>query len=96
VLEELEYALIAADVGLAATEEILKEVREQRPKDLREAVKQAIMLQLEPDARRKKLRKLGFKPDARKKLVELPGSAPPRSPSTPPGPAPPAATTSSS
>ena len=73
VLEELEYALIAADVGLAATEEILKEVREQNPKDLREAVKQAIMLQLEPDERRRRLRKLGFKPDARKRRVEPKG-----------------------
>lgn len=69
VLEELEYALIAADVGIEATEEILAEVRESSQKNLKEAVKLAIMLQLEPDERRRKLRKLGFKPDATKKFV---------------------------
>ena len=52
VLEELEFALIAADVGLEATQEILKEVRESGKRDLREAVKQALVLQLEPDARK--------------------------------------------
>ncbi len=73
VLEELEFALIAADVGVEAAKEIIEEVRAANPKNLKEAVKQAIMLQLEPDERRKKLRKLGFKPDARKKLVEPKG-----------------------
>jgi len=73
VLEELEYALIAADVGVEATESILEEVRRSGERNLREAVKRAIMLELEPDERRRKLRKLGFKPDARKKLVEPKG-----------------------
>ena len=73
VLEELEFALIAADVGVEAAKEIIEEVRAANPKNLKEAVKQAIMLQLEPDERRRKLRKLGFKPDARKKLVEPKG-----------------------
>ncbi len=73
VLEELEYALIAADVGIEATESILEEVRRSGERNLREAVKRAIMLELEPDERRRKLRKLGFKPDARKKLVEPKG-----------------------
>jgi len=56
-----------------AAKEIIEEVRAQKPKNLKEAVKQAIVLQLEPDERRKKLRKLGFRPDARKKLVEPKG-----------------------
>ncbi len=73
VLEELEYALIAADVGIEAAQEILQEVRESGKRDLREAVKQALVLQLEPDARRAKLRKLGFKPDAKKTLVQPKG-----------------------
>jgi len=73
VLEELEFALIAADVGVEAAKEIIEEVRAANPKNLKEAVKQAIMLQLEPDERRRKLRKLGFKPDARRKLVEPKG-----------------------
>ena len=73
VLEELEFALISADVGIEATEEVLQEVKASGKKDLREALKQALMLQLEPDDRRAKLRKLGFKPDAKKSTVEPDG-----------------------
>lgn len=73
VLEELEFALISADVGIEATEEVLSEVKASGKKDLREALKQALMLQLEPDDRRAKLRKLGFKPDAKKSTVEPEG-----------------------
>ncbi len=73
VLEELEFALIAADVGVEATQEILEEVRQSGKKDLREAVKQSLVLQLEPDARRAKLRKLGFTPNAKKAVVEPKG-----------------------
>jgi fused signal recognition particle receptor len=73
VLEQLELALISADVGLEATEEILEEVRQSGKKDLREAVKHALVQQLEPDERRAKLRKLGFKPDAKKSTVEPSG-----------------------
>lgn len=73
VLEELEYALIAADVGVEATQEVIEEVRASGKRDLREAMKEALVLQLEPDARRAKLRKLGFKPDAKKATVEPAG-----------------------
>jgi len=62
VLEELEMALLAADVGLAATEEILEEVRASGRKDLKEAVKEKLVAMLEPDERRATLRKLGFNP----------------------------------
>ncbi len=70
VLEELEMALVSADVGLEATQEIIAEVRAGGKKDIRLAVKEALVQQLEPDARRAKLRKLGFKPDAKKSTVE--------------------------
>lgn len=72
-LEDLEFALIAADVGVEATQEILEEVKASGKANLRQALKEALVLHLEPDARRAKLRKLGFKPDARKSAVELQG-----------------------
>ena len=73
VLEELEMALLRADVGLEATEKILEEIRKSGKKDLKEAAKEAIALLLEPDERRAALRKLGFRPDATKKAVEPAG-----------------------
>lgn len=73
-IEDLEYALIAADVGRAATEEILQDVRDSGKRNLQEALMDAMTLQLEPDARRAQLRKLGFTPDARKATVEPRGS----------------------
>ncbi|GAB5601591.1 signal recognition particle-docking protein FtsY [Thermus sp. FJN-A] len=62
VLEELEVALLAADVGLSATEELLHEVRASGRKDLKEAVKEKLVQMLEPDERKATLRKLGFRP----------------------------------
>jgi fused signal recognition particle receptor len=73
VLEELELALISADVGIEATTEVVEEVRASGKREVREALKISLMLQLEPDARRAKLRKLGFKPDATKSTVEPAG-----------------------
>ncbi len=72
VLEELEVALLAADVGLEATEELLEEVRASGRKDLKEAVKEKLVQMLEPDERRASLRKLGFNPQ-RPKAVEPKG-----------------------
>lgn len=73
VLEELELALIGADVGVEATQEILQSVKDSGKKDLRQAVREALVQQLEPDERRAKLRRLGFKPDAKKSTVEPAG-----------------------
>ncbi|GHF57348.1 fused signal recognition particle receptor [Deinococcus metalli] len=72
-IEDLEYALIAADVGRAATEEILADVRRAEGKNLQDALMDALTLQLEPDARRAEFRKLGFAPDARRKTVDPSG-----------------------
>jgi fused signal recognition particle receptor len=69
VLEELEMALLAADVGLAATEELIQEVRASGRKDLKEAVKEKLVAMLEPDERRATLRKLGFNPQKPKEVV---------------------------
>ena len=69
-LEDLELALIAADVGRAATEEILEDVRNSSKPRLQEALMDALTLQLEPDLQRAQFRKLGFTPDARRSTVE--------------------------
>ena len=73
-IEDLEYALIAADVGRAATEEILEDIRASGKHNLQEALMDAMAVQLEPEARRAQLRKLGFAPDARRATVEPKGS----------------------
>lgn len=65
-LEDLEYALIAADVGRIATEEIIEDIKKSEHKDLKTALIEALTLQLEPDARRAQLRKIGFSPDVKK------------------------------
>lgn len=73
-LEELEFALIGADVGAKYATEILSDVREQMKqlgqRKLGEALANALTVQLEPDQFRAKLRKAGFTPDARKSTVE--------------------------
>jgi fused signal recognition particle receptor len=73
VLEELELALLASDVGVEATQEVLEELRQSGKIDLRQALKQALTLQLEPDSFRAKIRKAGFSPSTRKAAVEPAG-----------------------
>jgi fused signal recognition particle receptor len=76
-LEELEFALISADVGAKYAQEILDDVREQMrqlgQRKLGEALQNALSVQLEPDQFRAKLRKAGFTPDAKKSTVEPKG-----------------------
>jgi fused signal recognition particle receptor len=76
-LEELEFALIGADVGAKYAQEILEDVREQMrqlgQRKLGEALQNALSVQLEPDQFRAKLRKAGFTPDAKKSTVEPKG-----------------------
>ncbi len=76
-LEELEFALIGADVGAKYATEILDDVREQMKqlgqRKLGEALANALTVQLEPDQFRAKLRKAGFTPDAKKSTVEPKG-----------------------
>ncbi|MPY65345.1 signal recognition particle-docking protein FtsY [Deinococcus sp. SDU3-2] len=69
-IEDLEYALIAADVGRAATEEILSDIRASNKSNLQDALMEALTLQLEPDLRRAQFRQLGFTPDARRTVVD--------------------------
>ncbi|SEJ70924.1 signal recognition particle-docking protein FtsY [Deinococcus reticulitermitis] len=69
-IEDLEYALIAADVGRAATEEIIEDVRRSEGGNLQDALMRALTLQLEPDLRRAQFRQLGFTPDVSRSKVE--------------------------
>ena len=71
-VEDLEYALIAADVGRAATAEILEDVRRFEGR-LQDALMRALTLQLEPDSRRAEFRKLGFMPDVSRRAVDPQG-----------------------
>lgn len=72
-IDDLEYALIAADVGRAATEEIIEDIRKNGEGRLQDALMQALTLQLEPDARRAQFRQLGFTPDVSRSKVEPQG-----------------------
>ena len=72
-IEDLEYALIAADVGRAATEEIIEDIRRIGGGNLQDALMQALTLQLEPDARRAEFRKLGFAPEVSRGRVDPKG-----------------------
>lgn len=72
-IEDLEYALIAADVGRAATEEIIEDIKKAESGNLQEALMQALTLQLEPNARRAEFRKLGFSPDVSRSKVDPKG-----------------------
>lgn len=72
-IEDLEYALIAADVGRAATEEIIEDIRRIGGGNLQDALMQALTLQLEPDARRAEFRKLGFTPEVSRGRVDPKG-----------------------
>ncbi|WP_291426416.1 signal recognition particle-docking protein FtsY [Deinococcus sp.] len=72
-IEDLEYALIAADVGRAATQEIIEDIRKSEGGNLQDALMRALTLQLEPNARRAEFRKLGFAPDVARSKVEPKG-----------------------
>ena len=69
-IEDLEYALIAADVGRAATEEIIEDIRKNGEGRLQDALMRALTLQLEPNARRAEFRQLGFSPDVSRSKVD--------------------------
>ena len=73
ILEDLELALVSSDVGLEATQEDLREVRASGKKEIKQVLKETLAVQLEPEARRAQLRRLGFTPDARKSVVQTKG-----------------------
>ncbi len=73
--EDLEFALIGADVGARIAAEVVSEAKQERERgtSFREALKSALMDQLEPDRRRQTLRRVGFSLDVARSEVELKG-----------------------
>jgi len=73
--DDLELALIAADVGAKLAAEIVEEARKERERGtaFRDALEKALMDQLEPDRLRQKLRRVGFDLDVRRNVVEVRG-----------------------
>ncbi len=73
--DDLEFALIGADVGATLAAEVVAEARRERERGrpFRDALEQALMDQLEPDRMRQKLRRVGFQLDVTRNLVEPAG-----------------------
>ncbi len=73
--DDLELALIAADVGAKLAAEVVEETRKERERGtaFRDALEKALLDQLEPDRLRQKLRRVGFELDVHRNVVELRG-----------------------
>lgn len=73
--DDLEFALIGADVGARIAREVVTEARAARERGatFRAALEQALLDQLEPDRMRQKLRRVGFDLDVTRATVELAG-----------------------
>jgi fused signal recognition particle receptor len=74
--DDLEIALIGADVGAKLAAEVVSDARAERDRGtpFRDALEQALMDQLEPDRLRQKLRRVGFDLDVKRNVVEVRGS----------------------
>ncbi|HEX7021460.1 MAG TPA: signal recognition particle-docking protein FtsY [Trueperaceae bacterium] len=73
--DDLEFALIGADVGAKLATEVVEETRRERERgtDFKESLEKALMDQLEPDRMRQKLRRVGFQLDVSRNMVEVRG-----------------------
>ncbi len=73
--DELEFALISADVGGKLAAEVVAGARQARERGMTfgEALEKALLDQLEPDTMRQKLRRVGFQLDVGRKVVEPKG-----------------------
>ncbi len=73
--EDLEFALIGADVGARIAAEVVKHARAERERGttFREALQKALLDQLEPDKTRQTLRRVGFTLDVTRRQVEVKG-----------------------
>ena len=73
--DDLEFALIGADVGAAIAADVVAEAKAERERGatFRDALEQALLDQLEPDRMRQKLRRVGFDLDVTRNLVEPAG-----------------------
>jgi fused signal recognition particle receptor len=70
--DDLEFALIGADVGAKLAAEVVADARRERERGtgFRESLEKALMDQLEPDRMRQKLRRVGFQLDVSRNVVE--------------------------
>lgn len=73
--DDLEFALIGADVGARLAAIVVADARKERERGTPfvEALEKALLDQLEPDHLRQKLRRVGFDLDVTRKLVEPKG-----------------------
>ncbi len=73
--DDLEFALIGADVGAKLSAEVVAEARKERERgtSFRESLEKALLDQLEPDRMRQKLRRVGFQLDVQRNIVEPKG-----------------------
>jgi len=73
--EELEFSLVAADVGAGIAADVVEEAKRERESgtSVREALEAALLDQLEPDRRRQTLRRVGFDLDVARHRVEPAG-----------------------
>ena len=73
--DDLEFALIGADVGAKIAADVVGEARKERERgaSFRAALEQALLDQLEGDRMRQKLRRVGFDLDVTRKVVEPAG-----------------------
>jgi fused signal recognition particle receptor len=73
--DDLEFALIGADVGAGIAAEVVADAKREREggASFQAALEQALLDQLEPDRMRQKLRRVGFDLDVSRKLIEPEG-----------------------
>lgn len=73
--DDLEFALIGADVGATIAAEVVREAKAERERGatFREALERALLDQLEGDRMRQKLRRVGFDLDVTRSVVEPAG-----------------------
>lgn len=73
--EDLEFALIGSDVGAKIAAEVVRDAKRERERgtNFKESLEKALMDQLEPDRMRQQLRRVGFKLDVARNIVEVKG-----------------------
>jgi len=74
--EDLEFALIGADVGAKISAEVVEAAKAERERGMsfRDALEKALLDQLEPNRMRQKLRRVGFQLDVTKHEIEPAGN----------------------
>ena len=73
--DDLEFALIAADVGAKLAAQVVADAKQERERgrSFQDSLEKALLDQLEPDRMRQKLRRVGFQLDVGRNVVEPAG-----------------------